>query len=583
MAFISYISAARQLSEYEPPVFEATDSIGGVWRHCSCKSNKLVQTPRCDYEFSDYPWPERDNSSCPSHDEILEYSQSYATHFDVLKFVGDRETADDVGGKPGDYGSFSSCELVAEDGTVFFKDEDEFKFSVEDSVISSYLKKKIIEEKNTSMDFYSKDNMKRKFSFFESCVFEIPVVILPPVHFNRRIKFTPSRWWKPRMDFSSSEWGEDAGLRKGPWTPEEDLKLIHYIQTHGHGNWSALPKLAGLDRCGKSCRLRWKFFFRPDINRGKFSQEEEQTILDLHSILGNKWSSIATHLPGRTENEIKNFWNNYLEKKKLIQMGIYPMTHRPRTDLFFSMLQEEFVPSSWSTGKTCKTSTGLTSEYDPNVSYLGYENGIKSGFFTIPDSQHDQPNCKDADVEIGKILRQAGALRARDLPNHNSHHDTVYLCREGCHKPSHNPIKAILKLRREYMCGVLLLMSALVATMTYRAAFSLRGGTLKDGYSYHYAANDTIQLKKQDSVVNRSFILFNSTGFVASVAVIIFLLHDFPLKPWPQISVSTMFGSYMCLIMAISPQEAFPVLVVAIPFLLLAAAGKLLGFARPRS
>ncbi|CAN8303468.1 unnamed protein product [Cochlearia groenlandica] len=131
---------------------------------------------------------------------------------------------------------------------------------------------------------------------------------------------------------------DENGLKKGPWTPEEDQKLIDYIKKHGHGSWRALPKLADLNRCGKSCRLRWTNYLRPDIKRGKFSEEEEQTILHLHSILGNKWSAIATHLEGRTDNEIKNFWNTHL-KKKLIQMGIDPVTHQPRTDLFASLPQ----------------------------------------------------------------------------------------------------------------------------------------------------------------------------------------------------------------------------------------------------
>ncbi|KAL0735717.1 hypothetical protein Bca4012_011927 [Brassica carinata] len=124
---------------------------------------------------------------------------------------------------------------------------------------------------------------------------------------------------------------DENGLKKGPWTQEEDEKLIDHIQKHGHGSWRALPKQAGLNRCGKSCRLRWTNYLRPDIKRGNFTEEEEETIINLHALLGNKWSSIASNLPGRTDNEIKNYWNTHL-RKKLLQMGIDPVTHRPRTD-----------------------------------------------------------------------------------------------------------------------------------------------------------------------------------------------------------------------------------------------------------
>ncbi|XP_057521457.1 transcription factor MYB41-like [Amaranthus tricolor] len=127
---------------------------------------------------------------------------------------------------------------------------------------------------------------------------------------------------------------DNIELKKGPWTQEEDEKLVSYIKKHGLGSWRALPKAAGLNRCGKSCRLRWTNYLRPDIKRGHFNEQEEDMIIKLHSVLGNKWSRIAAHLPGRTDNEIKNYWNTHL-RKKLLQMGIDPVTHKPRTDLNF--------------------------------------------------------------------------------------------------------------------------------------------------------------------------------------------------------------------------------------------------------
>ncbi|KAF8092314.1 hypothetical protein N665_0417s0011 [Sinapis alba] len=121
------------------------------------------------------------------------------------------------------------------------------------------------------------------------------------------------------------------GLKKGPWTPEEDQKLLAYIEEHGHGSWRSLPEKAGLQRCGKSCRLRWTNYLRPDIKRGKFTVQEEQTIIQLHALLGNRWSAIATHLAKRTDNEIKNYWNTHL-KKRLVKMGIDPVTHKHKNE-----------------------------------------------------------------------------------------------------------------------------------------------------------------------------------------------------------------------------------------------------------
>ncbi|XP_074559714.1 uncharacterized protein LOC141815658 [Curcuma longa] len=106
-----------------------------------------------------------------------------------------------------------------------------------------------------------------------------------------------------------------VGLKKGRWTAEEDEILIKYIASNGEGSWRSLPKNAGLLRCGKSCRLRWINYLRSDLKRGNLTIEEEELIVKLHATLGNRWSIIARHLPGRTDNEIKNYWNSHLSRR----------------------------------------------------------------------------------------------------------------------------------------------------------------------------------------------------------------------------------------------------------------------------
>ncbi|GLJ47499.1 hypothetical protein SUGI_1002800 [Cryptomeria japonica] len=109
---------------------------------------------------------------------------------------------------------------------------------------------------------------------------------------------------------------KDADIKRGAWTAQEDFILRNYISKHGDVGWRSLPQKAGLKRCGKNCRLRWLNYLRADVNHGKFSPEEEELIVRLHRLLGNRWSLIAGRLPGRTDNQIKNYWNTHLSKKQ---------------------------------------------------------------------------------------------------------------------------------------------------------------------------------------------------------------------------------------------------------------------------
>ncbi|CAM8975589.1 unnamed protein product [Rhodiola kirilowii] len=113
-------------------------------------------------------------------------------------------------------------------------------------------------------------------------------------------------------------------LRKGPWSAEEDAILLDYMAKHGEGNWNACQRFSGLSRCGKSCRLRWVNQLRPNLKKGDFTPEEERVVIELHAKLGNKWSRMAAKLPGRTDNEIKNFWNTRVKRFERNGEPVYP-------------------------------------------------------------------------------------------------------------------------------------------------------------------------------------------------------------------------------------------------------------------
>ncbi|KAK3228259.1 hypothetical protein Dsin_008121 [Dipteronia sinensis] len=158
---------------------------------------------------------------------------------------------------------------------------------------------------------------------------------------------------------------------KGAWTNQEDQKLIDYIQKHGEGCWSSLPQAAGLVRSGKSCRLRWVNYLRPDLKRGNIGQDEEDLIIKLHALLGNRWSLIAGRLPGRTDNEVKNYWNTHL-KRKLMQMGVDPKKHhlrQPGTNLSLVPKNQKIASGmqDW-TGLKCNNNSTNSNEDNSTTS-----------------------------------------------------------------------------------------------------------------------------------------------------------------------------------------------------------------------
>ncbi|KAL5764271.1 hypothetical protein ACOSP7_016625 [Xanthoceras sorbifolium] len=104
-------------------------------------------------------------------------------------------------------------------------------------------------------------------------------------------------------------------IRKGPWTEQEDILLMNFVHLFGDRRWDFIAKVSGLNRTGKSCRLRWVNYLHPGLKRGKMTPQEERLVLELHAKWGNRWSRIARKLPGRTDNEIKNYWRTHMRKK----------------------------------------------------------------------------------------------------------------------------------------------------------------------------------------------------------------------------------------------------------------------------
>ncbi|CAO2830623.1 unnamed protein product [Amaranthus hypochondriacus] len=171
-----------------------------------------------------------------------------------------------------------------------------------------------------------------------------------------------------RSSSSNSGEGKEIVLRKGPWKAEEDQVLLKHVQKYGPRDWSSIRSKGLLQRTGKSCRLRWVNKLRPNLKNGcKFSKEEEKVVIDMQAEIGNKWARIATYLPGRTDNDVKNFWSS--RQKRLARLLV--SQNNPRTKKRKSSPID--TANSSQVAKNCSTSVGETSSNTQSqiISYPG--------------------------------------------------------------------------------------------------------------------------------------------------------------------------------------------------------------------
>ncbi|XP_050376466.1 transcription factor WER-like [Argentina anserina] len=184
--------------------------------------------------------------------------------------------------------------------------------------------------------------------------------------------------------------------RRSCWTAHEDQVLRDYVKEHGVGKWRKMSREAGLKRCGKSCMLRRLNYLRPDIKRENITEDEEELIIRLHKLLGNRWSLIAGRLPGRTNNEIKNYWNSILRKKQK-NSSRRPRNERP-TIKYPNLTNSQIRPASITRNESAE---------QPLLSGVERNNKVESdsgdGSFPITNGESDAAWKFIMDLNAGQL------------------------------------------------------------------------------------------------------------------------------------------------------------------------------------